>query len=85
MHLKIITWFKNLYKKRKNKIPVKVQYWLYEYDRLCQYGCLKINCQECKYLMHMNEYRYTCKRCELMPGLYPKYREEVRKIDAKYH
>ena len=29
-------------------------------------GCLRISCDQCKYLRRVNDYRWTCKREEIL-------------------
>lgn len=65
------------------KPPRKVRMALQEYRELRLYGCLGISCENCKYFRKINEHLATCKRENLMKILWPKYKDEVNKIDSE--
>ena len=58
---------------------------LKEYKELCEYGCLKISCGKCQYLVRLDKYRSTCERERLVKILLPKYEKQVDEIDAEFY
>ena len=70
-----------LFRKKKDKLPKSIEFALQQYRELCLEGCLIIPCKKCGRLTQINDHLYTCKRIQLMNVLWPKYKEEVEKID----
>ena len=58
---------------------------LKNYKELCEYGCLKISCGECKYLVQIDKHLFTCEREKILKILLPKYRKQVDEIDAEIY
>ena len=67
--------------KKRIFLSRKVKRALAEYKELCEYGCLKISCKQCKHFYKISDGLYGCKREQLMKVLHPKYIEEMREID----
>ncbi len=61
----------------------KIQMALEEYRKLCEYGCLQINCQKCEYMYKTPSKTFSCKREELMAILWPKYQDKVLKVEEQ--